>query len=63
MKYLSNLEFEINYRIRELINTHGLMSIYDPRVAKLFMNFAAIQRLKERTYQSNQDYAGRHDGT
>jgi hypothetical protein len=51
MRHLDNLEFEIEQRIRELIDKHGLMATDDPRVARLFKNLAAIQELKQTTYR------------
>jgi hypothetical protein len=56
MRYLNNLEFEINYRIKELIGKHGPMSTHDPRVARLFKNLAIVRKLKRITYQLNPDY-------
>ncbi len=51
MRHLDNLEFEIKYRIREIIEKHGLMATDDPRVARHFGNLAEIQRIKQTTYQ------------
>jgi hypothetical protein len=51
MRHLDNLEFEIEYRIRELIGEHGLMPTDDPRAARLFKNLTAIKALKQTTYQ------------
>ena len=51
MRHLDNLEFEIKHRISDLIEEHGLMATDDPRVARLFKNMAAINRLKQTTYQ------------
>jgi hypothetical protein len=61
MRCFNNLEFEINYQINELIIKHGLMSIDDPRVSRLFKNLAAIQKLKQITYQPNLDDLVDHD--
>ncbi len=63
MRRLNNLEFEINNRIEELIVKHGPMSVHDPRVARLFKNLAAIQKLKQSSYQPpDQDSLVRCDG-
>jgi hypothetical protein len=62
MRYFINLEFEIRYRIDELIIKHGLMSIDDPRVKRLFKNLAAIQESKQITFKPEVDYLISHDG-
>jgi hypothetical protein len=51
MRHLDDIEFEIEYRIREMIAEHGLLSTDDPKVAKLFKNLAAIRALNQTTYQ------------
>ena len=54
---------KINYRIEEYFVKQGsLKSSSDPRVARLFKNWAALQKLKQITYQPNPEYVGRHDG-
>lgn len=51
MRHLDNLEFEIKFRIRQIIEEHGLMATDDPRVARLFKNLSEINRLKQTIYQ------------
>jgi hypothetical protein len=63
MKYLHNLEFEINYRLRQLIEQHGLMSTDDPRVVRLFQNFSAIRKLQQTAVATNPDQADHHKRT
>lgn len=59
MRHLDNLEFEIKYRIRELVGQHGLMATVDPRVARLFKTLVAIQELKQTTYQPRYQWLAR----
>jgi hypothetical protein len=48
MNWLDSLEFEIEWRIREIILEHGgLMATDHPKVKRLFYNLAAVRRMKE----------------
>jgi hypothetical protein len=47
MKWLDCLEYELEYRLREIIMEHGApLAVTDPKVKRLFDNLAAVRRLK-----------------
>jgi len=44
MTWLNNLEFEIEWRIREIIREHGgLIEVTDPKVNRLFQNLTWLK--------------------
>ena len=52
MKWLDCLEYELEYRLREIIREHGApLAVTDPKVKRLFQNLTAVRRLKETTYE------------
>jgi hypothetical protein len=52
MTWLDKVEFELEWRIREIILEHGgLMATDHPKVKRLFYNLAAVRRMKEATYE------------
>jgi hypothetical protein len=52
MNWLDNLEFELEWAIRNIIREHGAPIATDhPKVKRLFDNLAAVRRLKETTYE------------
>jgi glucose-6-phosphate 1-dehydrogenase len=51
MKWLNNLEFEIEWRLREIFDEHVLMSVDHPRVKTLIQNLASVRRAKELHYE------------
>jgi hypothetical protein len=53
MQWLENLEFELEWRIREIIREHGLMATDNPKIARLCKNLVAVKKLKETTYERN----------
>lgn len=49
--YLVNLEFEIRYRLREIILEHGRpISVDHPKVRRLFQTLAGIKNHREVSY-------------
>jgi hypothetical protein len=47
-EWLNNLEFEIEWRLREIIREHGApIAVTDPKVKRLFNNLAAVRRLQQ----------------
>jgi hypothetical protein len=54
MNWLNNLEFEIEFRLREIIGEHGLMATDNPKIARLCKNLAAVKKLKEATYKEDE---------
>jgi hypothetical protein len=48
MKWLDCLEYELEYRLREIIMEHGApLAVTDPKVKRLFDNLAAVRRLQQ----------------
>jgi len=47
MKWLDCLEYELEWRLQEIILEHGApIAVTDPKVKRLFDNLAAVRRLK-----------------
>jgi hypothetical protein len=52
MTWLANLEFQIEWRLREIIREHGGPIATDhPKVKRLFHNLAAVKKMKGTTYE------------
>jgi len=52
MNWLDSLEFEIEWRIREIIREHGgPIEVTAPKVNRLFQNLAGVRRAKEVHYE------------
>lgn len=52
MNWLDNLEFELEWHLRQLILEHGApIAVTDPKVKRLFDNLTAVRRLKEAIYE------------
>jgi hypothetical protein len=48
MTWLHNLEFELEWAIRNTIRKHGApLAVTDPKVKRLFENLAAVRRLQQ----------------
>jgi hypothetical protein len=57
MNWLNNLEFEIDWNIRNIIREHGApIAVNDPKVKRLFDNLTAVRRLKEAVYEPGNCY-------
>lgn len=51
---LDNLEFEIKYRLREIILEHGgLISVDHPKVRRLFQSLSGIRKYREVAYEGH----------
>jgi len=56
-EWLHNLEFELEWSIRNIIRKHGApLAVTDPKVKRLFDNLAAVRRLKEAVYEPRNRY-------
>jgi hypothetical protein len=52
MTWLDKVEFELEWRIREIILEHGAPIATDhPKVKRLFHNLAAVKKMKGATYE------------
>jgi len=57
MNWLHNLEFELEWKLRNIIRKHGApIAVTDPKVKRLFQNLAAVRRLKEEVYEPGNRY-------
>jgi hypothetical protein len=56
-EWLHNLEFELEWSIRNIIRKHGApLAVTDPKVKRLFDNLTAVRRLKEAVYEPRNRY-------
>ena len=56
-EWLHNLEFELEWSIRDIIRKHGApIAVNNPKVKRLFDNLAAVRRLKETVYEPGNCY-------
>jgi hypothetical protein len=52
MTWLDNLEFQIEWRLREIIREYrGPIATDHPKVKRLFHNLAAVKKMKRTTYE------------
>jgi len=52
MSWLDNVEYEIEFAIRQVIKEHAKpIAVDHPKVKRLFQNLAAVRRLKEEVYE------------